>query len=102
MKFGYRTPSIKKSVKSRTTGKINRTVKRATKPLYGKKGTGIIKNPSKTVYNKVYKKTSFGTSDVIKSNNNNNVKNTINYSYNYSNSKKGKRLMSLSVSIKQH
>lgn len=57
MKFGARTPSIKKSVKARTTGKINRQVKRSVVPLYGKKGTGIIKNPKKAVYNKVYNKT---------------------------------------------
>lgn len=57
MKFGVRTPSIKKSVKARTTGKINRQVKRSVVPLYGKKGTGIIKNPKRAVYNKVYNKT---------------------------------------------
>ena len=57
MKFGVRTPSIKKSVKARTTGKINRQVKKSVVPMYGKKGTGIIKNPKKSVYNKVYNKT---------------------------------------------
>lgn len=57
MKYGYRTPSIKKSISSRTTGKINRSVKSGINPLYGKKGMGYINNPKKAVYNKVYNKT---------------------------------------------
>ena len=60
MKFGMRTPSIKKSIKARTTGKAKRAVKKALIPGYGKKGAGWIKNPKKAAYNKVYKKTSFG------------------------------------------
>ncbi|MEX5279464.1 hypothetical protein RO490_07490 [Lactococcus petauri] len=59
MKIGMRKPSIKKSVKARTTGKAKRKVKKAVIPAYGKKGTGIIKNPKKAIYNKVYKKTTF-------------------------------------------
>ena len=57
MKIGIRKPSIKKSIKARTTGKIKRSIKKATLPAYGKKGTGIIKDPKKAVYNKVYNKT---------------------------------------------
>lgn len=57
MKYGYKVPNIKKSVKAKTTGKINRTVKSAINPLYGKKGMGYINNPKKAVYNKVYNKT---------------------------------------------
>ena len=41
MKFGMRTPSIKKSIKARTTGKAKRTVKKALIPGYGKKGAGV-------------------------------------------------------------
>ena len=59
MKFGLRTPSLKKSIKARTTGRIKREVKSAMNPLYGKKGMGWINNPKKAAYNKVYKKTSF-------------------------------------------
>ena len=59
MKVGPRKPSIKKAVKSRTTGKIKRQVKKSVNPLYGKKGMGYINNPKKAVYNKVYNKTSF-------------------------------------------
>lgn len=66
MKIGMRKPSIKKSVKARTTGKAKRKVKKAVIPAYGKKGTGIIKNPKKAVYNKVYKKTTFSFWDLFK------------------------------------
>lgn len=31
MKFGFRTPSIKKSIKARTTGKIKRSIKLSPK-----------------------------------------------------------------------
>lgn len=58
MKFGIRKPSLKKSLKARTTGKLKRSVKKALIPGYGKKGMGWIKNPKKAAYNKVYNKTS--------------------------------------------
>ena len=66
MKFGMRKPSIKKSIKARTTAKYKRKVKKAVVPLYGKKGTGLVKNPKKAVYNKVYKKTTFSLWDLFK------------------------------------
>ncbi|GAB7390146.1 hypothetical protein [Lactococcus garvieae] len=66
MKFGMRKPSIKKSFKSRTTGKAKRKIKKALIPGYGKKGMGYIKNPKKAVYNKVYKKTTFSFWDLFK------------------------------------
>ena len=59
MKFGLRTPSLKKSFKARTTGKLKRKIKKATNPFYGKKGMGYIKNPKRAVKNKVYNKTTF-------------------------------------------
>lgn len=66
MKIGMRKPSIKKSFKARTTGKAKRKLKKAVNPLYGKKGMGIVNNPKKAVYNKVYKKTSFSIFDLFK------------------------------------
>ena len=54
MKFGLRTPSLKKSISARTTGRAKRAVKRALIPGYGKKGMGWIKNPQKAAYNKIY------------------------------------------------
>ena len=59
MKIGLRTPSLKKSFKARTTGKIKRKIKKATNPFYGKKGIGYIKNPKRAIKNKIYNKTTF-------------------------------------------
>lgn len=59
MKFGPRKPSLKRSIKARTTGRAKRKIKKAVIPGYGKKGMGYIKNPKKAVYNKVYNKTTF-------------------------------------------
>ncbi|MBS9338591.1 hypothetical protein G6R29_02945 [Fructobacillus sp. M2-14] len=66
MKFGMRTPSLKKSFSAKTTGRANRALKSALIPGYGKKGTGIYKNPKKALYNKVYNKTSFSVTDLFK------------------------------------
>lgn len=66
MKFGMRKPSIKKSIKARTTGKAKRKIKKALIPRYGKKGIGFIKSPKKSVYNKVYKKTTFSFWNLFK------------------------------------
>ena len=59
MKIGMRKPSLKKSIKARTTGKLKRSVKKAVIPGYGKKGMGWIKDPKKAAYNKIYNKTTF-------------------------------------------
>lgn len=66
MKFGMRKPSLKKSIKARTTGKLKRQVKSLVNPLYGKKGTGLITKPKRAAYNKIYKKTSFSFFDLFK------------------------------------
>lgn len=60
VKIGVRTPSIKRSVKARTTGRITRTVKRSVNPVYGKKGTGFITNPERSIKNAVYHRTTVG------------------------------------------
>lgn len=67
MKYGLRTPSLKKSLSARTTGKAKRAVKKALIPGYGKKGMGWIRNPKKAAYNKVYHKTSVSLYSIIKS-----------------------------------
>lgn len=66
MKFGMRTPSLKRSISARTTGQLKRSVKRAIIPGYGKKGMGGNKNPKKALYNKVYHKTTFSIFDLFK------------------------------------
>lgn len=66
MKLGMRKPSIKKSIKARTTGKAKRAVKKAVVPGYGKKGSGWVKDSKKAAYNKVHNKTSFSIFDLFK------------------------------------
>lgn len=56
-----------KSFKARTTGRAKRAIKRSVNPAYGKKGMGFINNPKKSAYNYVYKRTSYGISELNKS-----------------------------------
>ena len=66
IKIGFRKPSLKRSFKARTTGKYKRKLKKAVNPFYGKKGVGFVKNPRKSVRNKIYHKTTFGLSDFFR------------------------------------
>lgn len=59
MNMGMRTPSIKKSFNTRTTSKMTRVVKKSVNPLYNKRGIGFTKNPTRSIKNSVYKKTTF-------------------------------------------
>lgn len=65
MKIGMRTPSLKKSIKARTTGKWKRQMKSAVNPFYGKKGAGWA-HPKHKLYNKAYNKTTFSFWDLFK------------------------------------
>lgn len=76
MKIGVRTPSLKKSFKARTTGRLNRTLKKSVTPLYGKKGMGYIKKPGKAIYNKVYHKVTVDPLKPLKNSSRNNTKRT--------------------------
>ena len=76
MKIGVRTPSLKKSFKARTTGRINRTLKKSVNPLYGKKGMGYIKNPERAIYNKVYHKVTVDPLKPLKNGSRNSTKRT--------------------------
>lgn len=66
MKIGFRTPSLKKSIKARTTSKYKRQLKSAIDPTYGKKGIVWFKNPKKALYNKIYNKTTRSIFDIFK------------------------------------
>lgn len=68
MKVGPRKPSLKRSVKARTTGKVKNQARSAINPVYGKKGMGWVNNPKKAAYNKVYHKTTFSVFDLINEN----------------------------------
>lgn len=66
MKIGIRKPSIKKSIKARTTGAVKRKAKAAVNPIYGKPGVGFAKDPVRSTKNKVYKKTTKSVWDIFK------------------------------------
>lgn len=66
MKIGMRTPSLKKSLRARTTGAAKRAVKRALIPGYGKKGMGLLRDPERAIKNKIYRKTTFSLWDLFK------------------------------------
>jgi len=63
MKFGFRKPSLKKSIAARTS------VKRFIRHSLGVKaprGWGWLTNPKKAAYNRVYSRTTFGLIDILK------------------------------------
>ena len=64
MKFGFRVPSLKKRISARLS--LKRYI-RHNMGLKMPRGTGIISNPKKAIYNKVYRKTTFGAEDVFHS-----------------------------------
>ena len=66
MKIGFRTPSIAKSLKARTTARVQRSLKRSINPIYGKRGVGLLTNPRKSLRNRVYKRVSFSLWDLFK------------------------------------
>ena len=65
MKYGVRTPSVRKSISARTSGRVTRSINRSVNPYYGKKGMGWVNNPRKAGYNKVYNTTSCSTVGIV-------------------------------------
>lgn len=63
MKFGFRKPSLKKRISARISWK--RYI-RHNLGLKAPRGWGILTNPKKYVYNKIYNRTTFGVEDIIK------------------------------------
>ena len=63
MKFGVRKPSIKKSLAASFS--VKKKVKNALK-IKAPKGLGVVTNPKKAVYNKVYNKTSVSIFSIFK------------------------------------
>lgn len=63
MKFGMRTPSLKKRISARTSIK-RQIVQRAG--LKMPRGYGWIRNPEKYLYNKVYNRTTFDIFKLLK------------------------------------
>ncbi|OQA93089.1 MAG: hypothetical protein BWY24_00730 [Microgenomates group bacterium ADurb.Bin219] len=69
MKFGIRTPSLKRRISARTSWK--RYVRHSL-GLKAPRGMGILTNPKKALYNKVYNKTSVSVDRLLKVPKNNN------------------------------
>lgn len=63
MKFGIRTPSLKRRIAARTSWK---RVVRHSLGLKAPRGMGILTNPKKALYNKVYNKTTVSVDDLLK------------------------------------
>lgn len=76
MKIGFRKPSLKKKIKAMTTGKAKRKLKKIFVPGYGKKGIGLLKNPKRAIYNKVYNKATIGTNLFLKKQKTNKINTT--------------------------
>ena len=57
MKFGIRTPSLKKRIAARTSWK---RVARHSLGLKAPKGFGWLTNPKRAVYNRIYNRTTVG------------------------------------------
>ena len=66
MRIGFRSPSLKRSIRARTTGRIKRAMKKTTRPFYGKKGIGFVKSPKRAVKNALYRRTTFGLRDIMR------------------------------------
>lgn len=66
MKYGFRIPSLRRSISAMTTGRAKRAIKRAIIPGYGRKGMGLLTNPRKSIYNRIYRRTTFGLGDILK------------------------------------
>lgn len=66
MKIGMRTPSPKRSLKAKTTGRAKRAANKAINPVYGKKGVGYLKDPERAVKNHIYHKVTVDTLEPMK------------------------------------
>ncbi len=63
MKFGFRKPSLRRSIAARTS------VKRYLRHSLGLKaprGWGWLTNPKQAAYNRIYHRTTFGWQDLLK------------------------------------
>ena len=63
MKFGIRKPSIKKSLAARTSWK---RYARHNLGLKAPRGFGLVTNPKKAIYNRIYNRTSVSFWDLLK------------------------------------
>ena len=64
MKFGFRKPSLKRSISAMTTGALKRALLREIIPGYSKRGMGWA-NPKKAAYNHLYSMVTSSPVDLI-------------------------------------
>jgi hypothetical protein len=57
MKFGFRRPSLKKRIAARTS--VKRYIRHSLR-LKAPRGWGLLTNPKRAVYNRIYNRTTFG------------------------------------------
>ena len=57
MKFGFRIPSLKKRVAARTSWK---RYARHSLGIKAPRGWGVLTNPKRAIYNRIYNRTTFG------------------------------------------
>ena len=100
MKIGFRKPSPKKSISSRTTGKIKKSINRSVNPIYGKDNTGWINDPKKAAYNKIYNQTTLGVRDVIKHEKSD--PGTTSNTNNYANNTKSQKRKKVQIPVGEH
>lgn len=62
MKFGFRKPSLRKSIAARTS--VRRYVRQSL-GLRAPRGWGWLTNPRKAAYNRVYRRTTIGWQDLL-------------------------------------
>jgi len=63
MKFGFRKPSLRKSIAARTS--LKRYVRQSL-GLKAPRGWGWLTNPKKAAYNRMYYRTTFGWQDLFR------------------------------------
>ena len=63
MKWGFRKPSLRKRIAARTSWK---RFARNSLRLKAPRGWGWLTNPRKAAYNRLYRRTTFGLDDVLR------------------------------------
>jgi hypothetical protein len=63
MRFGFRKPSLRKSVAARTSLK---RYARHSLGLKAPRGWGWLTNPKRAAYNRIYNRTTFGWQDLLR------------------------------------
>lgn len=66
VRFGIRRPRPLSSLRARTTGRVERSIKRALVPGYGRPGTGWVRDPRRAARSTVHRRTTIGVGDLLR------------------------------------